>query len=161
MTTENLFPYPSLSYVLLKGFGEKSIPVLVGLDKRFLTLSTFYTLSPVLALPALIDGPLGTQAELIQISKNNYINLLMKIKLLEEESADQPESDNRVRSNDSLLIIRAFHQLVIRHNLKPNSSVEIADEDLGLAIKHAIEEDDLIKNAHQNIVNALKSLANK
>ncbi len=157
MTTENQFNLPSLSFVLLKGFGETSIPVQVGLDNRFLVLSTFYTLSPVVAIQPLLDGFLGTQADLINISKSNYVNLLLKIKSIEEDE----DADDRIKSNDSLLIVRAFHQLVVRHNLKAAPSTEVSDEDLGLAIKFAVEQDDLIKNAHQNIVNVLKRLAEK
>lgn len=157
MTTENQLNFPSLSFVLLKGFGDNSIPVQVGLDNRFLVLSTYYTLSPVIAIQPLLDGFLGTQADLINVSKNNYINLLLKIKSLEEDE----ESDDRIKANDPLLIIRAFHQLIVSHNLKGNSSVEISEEDLGQAIKCAVEQDDLIKNAHQNIVNVLKRLSDK
>lgn len=156
MNIDNQFNFPSLSFVLLRGFGERAIPVQVGLDNRYLSLSTFYTLSPVIAIPALVDSFLGTQADLIGISKNNYINLLLKIKALEEDSE---ESDSRIRSNDALLVVRAFHHLVVSHNLKANPGAEISDDQLHLAIKHAVEEDDLIKNAHQNIVNALKSLS--
>lgn len=160
MNTDNLFNYPPLSFVLLRGFGEKSIPVQVGLDNRYLVLSTFYTLSGVLALPALVESFLGTQADLIKISKQNYINLLLKIKSIEESAeCEKDEVVERIKSNDPLLVVRAFHQLILRHNLKNDSSIEISDEDLGLAIKHAVEEDDLIKNAHQNIVNTLKSLS--
>lgn len=156
MSEENQLNFPALSFVLLKGFGETPIPVQVSTDNRFLILSTHYNLSAIAAFPPLIDRFLGTQAELIKINKSVYLDLLLKIKSLEESD----ESENaRIKTNDPLLLIRAFNLIVNQRNLRNVSDVVVSDEDLLLAIKHAVELDDLIKNAHHNIVETLKRIA--
>lgn len=63
--------YPPLSFVLLKGIGQDSIPAQVSVDSRFIYLSTHYLLGPIVAIPNLIDEFLGSQSDLIEINKKS------------------------------------------------------------------------------------------
>lgn len=146
--------YPPLSFVLLKGIGQDSIPAQVSVDSRFIYLSTHYLLGPIVAIPNLIDEFLGSQSDLIEINKKVYGDLLLKVKSLEDES-----KDSRYKLDDPLLIVRTFHHLTKAFKLKENDNLEISDSDLMEALKIAVEQDDLIKNAYHNMVNALNKIS--
>lgn len=146
--------YPPLSFVLLKGIGEDSIPAQVSVDNRFIYLSTHYLLGPIVAIPSLVDEFLGSQSDLIKINKKVYGDLLLKIKSLEDKS-----EDCRYKLDDPLLIIRSFHHLTKAFKLKENESPEISDSDLMEALKIAVEQDDLVKNVYHNMVNALNKIS--
>lgn len=146
--------YPPLSFLLLKGIGPNSIPVQVSVDNRFLYLSTHYLLGPIVAIPSLVDEFLGSQSDLIKINKKVYGNLLLKIKSLEDES-----EDSRYKLDDPLLVIRSFHHLTKAFKLKENENAEISDSDLMEALKMAVEQDDLVKNAYHNMADALSKIS--
>lgn len=78
----------------------------------------------------------------------------MKVKSLEDES-----KDSRYKLDDPLLIVRTFHHLTKAFKLKENDNLEISDSDLMEALKIAVEQDDLIKNAYHNMVNALNKIS--
>lgn len=145
--------YPALSFVLLKGIGSSPIPVQVSVDNRFLYLSTNYLLGPIVAIPSLIDDYLGSQSDLVKINKKIYGDLLLKIKSLEEES-----ENSRYKLDDPLLVVRSFHYLTKVFKLKENEGAEVSDSDLLEALKIATEQDDLVKNAYHNMVQALNKI---
>lgn len=143
--------YPPLSFVNLKGFGSTPIPVQVSIDQRFLIISTYYTLSPVIATPENITNYIGQLAELIAQDKNIFQALLS---LIEIESS---EIDTRIKLDDPLLLVRSFLYL---KNKKAEQPLEFTldKETLAFALNVAIEQDDLVKSLHFNVVNALKKL---
>ncbi len=143
--------YPALSFVSIKGFGPNPIPVQVSIDQRFLIISTYYRLTPVNAIPELIEDYLGTQSDLISENKNVFKSLLEYI------STESKKDESRILDNDPLLLIRAFTYLKSTHDLSDlNIELESADFDKALSI--ATEQDDLIKNMHFNMVSKLKTL---
>lgn len=141
--------YPALSFVNIKGFGAKPIPVQVSLDQRFLIISTYYKLTPVNAIPELIESYLGTQADLISLNRGVFISLLEFISL------EAQQEDTRILDNDPLLLIRAFSQLKANHDLN-DQSLSLESVDYEKALNAAIAEDDLIKNMHFNMVKQLQ-----
>lgn len=149
-TLQKYSDYPALSFVNIKGFGVNLIPVQISIDQRFLIISTYYKLTPVIAIPELIDSYLGTQADLILQNKEVFKSLLKFISL------EAKKEESRIQDSDPLLLIRAFMSLKMTHNFEdPNLVLEDADYQKALDV--ATDQDDLIKNMHYNMVNALKT----
>lgn len=146
--------YPALSFVLLRGFGDSLIPVQMSIDSKFIILSTHYNLTPVYAVPPLIGGFVGTYAEIIDINKSAFTQLLQFI-----DSKALANSD-RIKNNDPLIVIRAFCALNKSLNLADNQEIILTQSDLESAINTAISQDDLIKNIHFNMVSALAKIQN-
>lgn len=149
-TLQKYCDYPALSFVNIKGFGAHPIPVQVSIDQRFLIISTYYKLTPVVAIPDLIEDYLGTQADLISQNKEVFKTLLELI------SVEAEKEESRIQDTDPLLLVRAFIHLKTAYDLK-DETLTLEDADYQKALNVAIDQDNLIKNMHYNMVNALKS----
>lgn len=141
--------YPALSFVFLRGFGNKPVLTQVSLDQKFIILSTHYMLTPIVLLPPLIESFVGTQASIANINTGAYKQLLVRIATLSE-------SNPRIKINDALLIIRSFLNLDTKLNLKKMVDIDIDVLDMDQAIDLAIESDNLIRNVHHNFGELLK-----
>lgn len=129
--------------VLLRGMGSTPIPVSVGIDGSHLILSTKYLLSPVAAIPELIDKHYGNMVDLIARNPKLYEKILHQVVVL---SSLKPE---RYLLDDSLLIIRSMINIGVDASYEHIPNTEISG-----AIEKAIEQDELIKKIHHNIVEA-------
>lgn len=141
--------YPALSFVNIRGFGNKPVLAQVSLDQKFIVLSTHYLLTPIVAIPGIIDCYVGTQASLADLNKGVYKQLLESIK-------DVSETNERMNLNDALLIMRAFVYLDAKLNLKKSPDLLVDEAEINEALNSAVECDDLIRNVHHNIGELLK-----
>ena len=146
---EYISPHPALSFVELQGFGSTPIAVQVSIDARFLIISTYYKLTPVIATPENIGNYIGSLADLIQMDKDIFTALLL---VVESESE---ELETRIRLDDPLLLVRSFLNLLDRKKNNPNEFT-LNNETILESLKFATDQDDLINNLHYNMVNALK-----
>lgn len=149
MTESVLAQYPPLSFVTLKGFSTTPVIVQLNIDNRFLVLSNHYLLSPIVAIPQLIDAFVGTQADIIKRNAAVYKQLIEKIHALE---SDNP--DGRHKTNDPLLAIRAFTYLGQQVDLQDSAITEVSEALLISALNHAVDQDELIKDTYRNMVEA-------
>ena len=148
-------PHPPLSFVELYGFGSNPVPAQVSIDGRFLIISTFYKLTPVVITPENTGKNIGQISDLIAKNTELFKNLLL---LIETESQEL-EMETRIRLDDPLLLVRSF-QYLIKKIEESHSDFTIDDVGLRNALKFAIEQDDQVNNLHYNMVNALKKQKN-
>lgn len=146
-------PHPPLSFVELYGFGSNPVLVQVAVDGRFLIISTFYKLTPVIITPENTGKNIGQISDLIAKDTELFKKLLLVIE------AETEELETRIRLDDPLLLVRSL-QYLFKKIEEPNSDFVIDDEGLRNALKFAIEQDDQINNLHYNMVNALKKQKN-
>lgn len=146
-------PHPPLSFVELLGFGSNPVLAQVSIDGRFLIISTYYKLTPVVITPENIGKNIGQIPDIISLNTDLFKKLLL---VIETESQ---ELETRIRLDDPLLLVRSFHYLLKRIE-ESHTDFIIDDEGLRNSLKFAIEQDDQINNLHFNMVNALKKLKN-
>lgn len=139
--------HADLTFLSIKGFG-RNVLVQLSFDKKFFVISTFYQLTPLLALEDLVEKDVGN---IFDFSKRNQSLLIALIRRIEFKS----QESERINTKDSLLLARAFYHIEKSTCTTPYTS-EFDNDILDEAINISILEDDYLKDYHFKLVQLLK-----